>query len=109
MRRQLWIPFLVATIVAVALAAVVGAAGWNDTVALALGAVVGSAIVSVSIPYVFRVRHLRAAFARNGRNGHAEVNEAAADVRFTHDLLEVAGQHTRASSADVDVTVATSA
>lgn len=110
MERRTWIPFFGATLAAIILAAILAVFEVSDTAALAVGAVAGSAIVAVSIPYVFGVRDRRLVFSQNGRNGrHVESNQAAAEVRLTHDLLELAGQQTRASGAGVDVTVATSA
>lgn len=108
MERRKWIPFLGATVAALGLAVVVGVAGWSDTVALVLAAVVGSAIVSASVPYALAVHERGLRPWQNGQNGQGpKFNDAAAEVRLSSDLVAVVGQHTRAS-ADVDVTVATS-
>jgi hypothetical protein len=103
MARRKWFPFLGATIVAIALAAVVSAAGSSETVALVLAAVVGSAVVSASIPYAFGIVERRVTHRRDGRNGHgSDFNGTTARVEFTRFLLPP--HEEKATTAKVDVT-----
>jgi hypothetical protein len=76
-----WVPFVVATIVALVLGAVISAAEWGSTAAVAVGAVIGSVLVSVSIPYVLAVRERHRIDASNGHGPSA--NATSADSYFT--------------------------
>jgi membrane protein implicated in regulation of membrane protease activity len=64
------VPFIAAAPLAVALAAIIAAAGWSANVALVIGTIAVALLISISVPYAFRARQSPSA----GENGHHEGN-----------------------------------
>ena len=97
------VPFIAAAPLALALAAIVAAAGWSAMVALVIGTLAVALLIAVSVPYAFRVSEARRSPLApiNGSNGRTvAIEEGGLVVELSEEIAERAGVYSGSNATD---------